>query len=530
MITAIEIENFKGIGKRQRIEFAPLTLLFGGNSAGKSTIAHAIHYAREVLVNHNCDVHFVSSTKDALDLGGFESVLHRQDKAETRQFSIQVEVNCNRKPNQTDLFSNNGRRLSEVAGTGNEPLLGKPSIAGVRLTVRQEEEWKPPYLSELTFTVDGQELAKLKSNDQEGRVKYLASLASDHPLFDKRDHSQSILTELMDKMGVKFGELDEGMEFAPYPIEGERDIVPTQNMHVQIFGFEYGDNPSEEEIRLGFIAHEFSIFVRQLLLDVTQEVTGVLDRFCHIGPLRDIPPRGLRQTALKHASWFRGMAAYNHLLNESEVFTGNALDLETLLDAPYRVERKGIWTSDELSWKQKQNDQTCRSHLELQLIDLRNKTPVDFSAVGSGVSQVIPVLVAARDQSLPVVFIEQPELHLHPRHQGNLADVFRSGFAGMFSNYVPQPKQDSPDEYDGRCCIVETHSEHLLLRLMRRIRESAKMKGGTRPLLSPSDVAVYYVENLEDGTVFQLMPMNDHGELVKAWPGGFFEEALEDMI
>lgn len=36
MITAIEIENFKGFGERQRIELAPITLLFGANSAGKS--------------------------------------------------------------------------------------------------------------------------------------------------------------------------------------------------------------------------------------------------------------------------------------------------------------------------------------------------------------------------------------------------------------------------------------------------------------------------------------------------------------
>jgi hypothetical protein len=36
MIQSLELENFKGIGACQRIEFAPLTLLFGANSAGKS--------------------------------------------------------------------------------------------------------------------------------------------------------------------------------------------------------------------------------------------------------------------------------------------------------------------------------------------------------------------------------------------------------------------------------------------------------------------------------------------------------------
>lgn len=42
MITALELQNFKGIAARQRIDFAPLTLLFGANSAGKSSILQAL--------------------------------------------------------------------------------------------------------------------------------------------------------------------------------------------------------------------------------------------------------------------------------------------------------------------------------------------------------------------------------------------------------------------------------------------------------------------------------------------------------
>ena len=40
MITGISIENFKGIGERIDLQLKPLTLLFGANSAGKSTILH----------------------------------------------------------------------------------------------------------------------------------------------------------------------------------------------------------------------------------------------------------------------------------------------------------------------------------------------------------------------------------------------------------------------------------------------------------------------------------------------------------
>jgi AAA15 family ATPase/GTPase len=63
MIHALEIEKFKGIADRQRIEFAPLTLLFGANSAGKSTILQALLYLHELL-NHG------TANVDRTELGG----------------------------------------------------------------------------------------------------------------------------------------------------------------------------------------------------------------------------------------------------------------------------------------------------------------------------------------------------------------------------------------------------------------------------------------------------------------------------
>src|SRR6266851_3576614 len=79
MITAIEIENFKGIRDRVRIDLKPITLLFGPNSAGKSTILHALHYAREVLERHNLDADKTQLGGEWIDLGGFRSLVHSHD-------------------------------------------------------------------------------------------------------------------------------------------------------------------------------------------------------------------------------------------------------------------------------------------------------------------------------------------------------------------------------------------------------------------------------------------------------------------
>src|SRR5882724_750764 len=84
MLTSLEIENFKGFAARQRIEFAPLTLLFGANSAGKSTILQALLYLHEVVERGSADV-------DRTELGGFARLVHRHDT--NRAIVLRAEFN-----------------------------------------------------------------------------------------------------------------------------------------------------------------------------------------------------------------------------------------------------------------------------------------------------------------------------------------------------------------------------------------------------------------------------------------------------
>jgi predicted ATPase len=82
-----------------------------------------------------------------------------------------------------------------------------------------------------------------------------------------------------------------------------------------------------------------------------------------------------------------------------------------------------------------------------------------------------------------------------------------------------------------RIMFVETHSEHLLLRVMRRMRETHEgtVPEGVRPV-RPEDVSVVLVEKDGSRSISRRMPLNERGELVKAWPGGFFEEGLREVL
>src|SRR5262245_55705636 len=70
-IRAIELTNIKGVSSPVKIELRPITLLFGANSAGKSTVLQALLYVREILERRNTDPDRTQQGGPFVDLGGF---------------------------------------------------------------------------------------------------------------------------------------------------------------------------------------------------------------------------------------------------------------------------------------------------------------------------------------------------------------------------------------------------------------------------------------------------------------------------
>lgn len=152
---------------------------------------------------------------------------------------------------------------------------------------------------------------------------------------------------------------------------------------------------------------------------------------------------------------------------------------------------------------------------ELVFEDRLTGTRLSHRDIGFGIGQVLPILVSAAALKESLTAIEQPELHLHPAHQAELGDVFIESALGERRNTF----------------LLETHSEHLILRIMRRMRETheGKLPAGLPPV-RPEDVSIVFVEPGANGSIIREMPLNERGELVKAWPGGFFEEGLREML
>ncbi|MFM2430458.1 MAG: hypothetical protein RLZZ511_1671 [Cyanobacteriota bacterium] len=137
-------------------------------------------------------------------------------------------------------------------------------------------------------------------------------------------------------------------------------------------------------------------------------------------------------------------------------------------------------------------------------------TYVPLTDVGFGMSQILPVLVLCYyvPQGSTIIF-EQPEIHLHPSAQQKLADVF----IDVIKTRDLQ-------------IILESHSEHLLHRLQRRMAENGLNPSG----FNAEDAALYFCEMGDDGaSQISQLEVDPFGNITN-WPTDFFGNEMEDLV
>ncbi|HET6245373.1 MAG: AAA family ATPase [Bacteroidetes bacterium] len=119
--------------------------------------------------------------------------------------------------------------------------------------------------------------------------------------------------------------------------------------------------------------------------------------------------------------------------------------------------------------------------------------------VGFGISQVLPIIVEGlRIEENETLILEQPEIHLHPKVQSNLTDFLIS--------LVEQ----------GKKVVIETHSDHLITRLRRRIAEDTSNQLDDKVLLT-------FVEVGKNDVLFNNITIDDFGIVELPYPEDFIE-------
>lgn len=133
---------------------------------------------------------------------------------------------------------------------------------------------------------------------------------------------------------------------------------------------------------------------------------------------------------------------------------------------------------------------------------------VDLCQVGFGVSQVLPILVQGLlTPKGGTLIVEDPEVHMHPSVQAGLVDF-----------WLEMVRQ-------GKHVLIETHSEHIVTRLRRRIAESVSDGNG----IGKENVGLCFVSIGEEGSVYTSIDITDQGAFLTPLPEGFLDTQDEDF-
>jgi hypothetical protein len=612
LLTAIEIENFKAFGECQRIELRPITLLFGPNSGGKSSVTHALHYLREIALDGNVDARQTWSGGDALDLGGVRTFVHGKKPGPPITLSAEFNVegrsfyrfaNKLRDPSDENgldegfIRSNISRcRVSYEIMTQGRPFVSriKVDINGRRIgdlvfstspteATIENLNWKHPllkreWLGNSSVDDDAGDFADEPEDSSLSRANNEEDTSTEEEYDDHIDDGdvndtefrESETDEGVDEEAIYYSDIDGSSndsidvddyfadrlvltDHADASVLGKQNLLSLlylnaggtlSNSSVLAFRKPIGPPSRWDEAiehhwpgaaqtdKQKVLAADFHSLLSLLLLGPVRELAALLADFRHIGPLRVVPSRGDERPGRSACSlWSTGVQAWIELANgpsELLVRVTNWLEHPDGLDSGYGIERFSFKEVpiEVASLLTRENTSEITEQISSVIDDLPSSSRVilrdqarnillQAQDVGVGISQTIPVLVALLDRAGgDMIAIEQPELHLHPKQQAALGDVLI----------------ESMNSRKRRIIIAETHSEHLILRLLRRIRETKRKTCRTSEELVPSQLRIAYVQRSELGARVSIIDADVNGDLVDPWPDDFFEQDFKERF
>jgi len=428
MLTKIGLENFKS-WQHLDIDLAPITILFGTNSSGKTSILQALLLLKQTVNNFDRKQHinFGGGERDYVDFGSYQDL----------------------------VYGHNSEHRVGIRIDWNEPLfVSKPKGMGVKeiISLGYEVIW---------------------------------SKTSENIVIDKLSYTSS--TDLLFDMPSKVILFRDQNKYQVQLSDGYSNTTPNINNPInnyilpELDMINHNLKPDDKYFAINKTRTQYSSFFEELILKIV-----------YLGPLRQFPER--------HYQW-----------------TGSV---------PGTIEPDGNHTIQTLIASEKQNNNILQNVEEwlitLGLVDdLKLSTPNDrfyepkiviedmesaLVDVGFGVSQVLPVitmLLSAPEGS--IILLEQPELHLHPNAQMVLADLML---------YVAEKRNLQ--------LIVESHSEHLLRRLQRRIAEVEQ------DFANPDNIKMYFCEPSKDGSTIKPVEVDEYGQIGN-WPANFFGDISGDL-
>ncbi len=422
MLTHLKLENFKIWRSTGPIQLAPITLLLGTNSSGKSSLILSLLLIRKTVKgdDSNLDLNLGNpDTNDSVTLGQYKDLLCRHgatsESTSATQIGIEFRWSKDGLGANSTLFSARYKKGS----TGSAELvflrLGKD---GQGFSVQRQK----PGIYRLSLATQANPLGQ--SADFRPQRSFAFSASTLNKLGTQGELIKPIGPALLDELGRI-------IYLGPVRRLAQRDYVWAGRMPAHI-----GDDGAK-----------------------------AVDALIASGVAR-LSAKKRNQPLPAEAQLFEQTI---HWLKEMNLADGVAI-------------------------------RALGNSARYELLIVNDEQASNIKDVGVGVSQVLPVIVAALfAQPGHIVIIEEPESHLHPLAQSKLAEL------------LAQVSKERNVQF-----IVETHSEHIFRRMQTLI---AKQQ------ITPNEAAMYFVEREGKAARMRPLELDDFGR-VKNWPNGFFGDVL----
>jgi len=559
-LTKLRLKNFRSFKSSQTLEFSPLTMLFGPNSVGKSSVLMALAYVQQILTTGQCNPQHL----DALNkkVGGFQSLVNGNDLEKTMVIEVEFEVG-------TTIFEEYRTYATEMSEDVGEKFLALENIddhiekCSIELDISWSRQHQNAYVKNYRVWLNN-EFFGLVESSEDLKNTFISELNTRHHLLnsDGRKWDWDNYENFMDWVGKTAYDPEDNVLKEDVINSRLEDVLnetnPNQMVQPQVADIErardkfvnsvspvsiqssgcgalpilgvsiitdlIGDNIEATSEHFNFLAI-VSLLSQGFVLPL-DKLKSYLETSLFIGPLRVIPDVDFIPNPYPTQSgWVDGTAAWDHLhaypqkSSKAERLlrkTNEWLTSGDLLNSGYKLINTSA--SEMMGVDNLNRHNSFHYHLDKRVLyfqDIATDTHLNASQLGTGVSQVLPIIVASHLEDSGVVSIEQPELHIHPRLQVELADLFLTSTA----------KGNGDKTF-----LIETHSEHLILRLLRRVRESNALNDNKAVTIDLERISVLYISPQEDGVKVEKLEITPDGDFEKDWPHGFFDERDEELF
>lgn len=516
-LTGFSVDNFRVFGKETKFNVAPITMLTGTNSSGKSSFTKALHLLH--LSYKKNGLRKLDLMDSNLKIGGYESIINTFRKCNEISFSLEVETK--------NILSKHLRKYKIHLIYNNNYLKSLKVFDEIELLLEREFDIstygevvvKKSYIKLPDKIINKKALSDLFNGLPEKDFKlicdsvfhFLQNNLASHTFKDPYEHLNSFDATGEDFLSEQYYKIIEGLKY----------IGEIHSEHIQGYDAEtsteidywcdhiYSANPKLKEILPTFILEITDNSIQEQYLHNYLSLKQIDDT--------ELLPTDLLKNIFERLIFIDGVRATQEIVYTKENSPGFYDILENFTDSLHPdwkfIEK---WVVEKFKLIKVDNGSKFDDIFKIRQIPgygyilqvFKGNTNIGLAGLGYGVSQLLPIILKVSLNSHAIFVIEEPESNLHPALQSTLASFFVETVKR--SDGFSQPRQ----------YIIETHSEYIIRKLQYLTATGD---------ITTDDSQLYYFNDhdtlspLEDQV--KSININKNGSLTDGFGSGFFDEA-----